>query len=398
MPPVPQPQPLRVLHLNSVLRRGGTDTICVQLAHGLQKFGQNVWVGGPDGRQASTLCRNLGIPLHPIEREGLLKVRFTLSAARFIRRARIQVIHGHHGRDYWRTVAAARLSGVHPRVVLHRHLAKSPGTWLSRNFLLNRTDAFIAASNCVAQIMTQGMYEPKATDLERRVRPPMRGDHRRIRVIHGGVDTDRFQPRDASALRKEWNLSPDDFAFGVVARYGKPRGKGQREFLAAAAELHRQFPRARFLMIGRGDLADVLQADIERLGLSGKAWMTPWCNDMVLGMNAIDCLVHPQIGTDAFPTVILEAMACAKPVIATRLDGAVEQVVPGETGLMVAPEDVPGLAEAMKSMLEGESLRLRFGAAGRRRVCDNFSLPVLAEKVLALYRELCFGSAPTLES
>jgi glycosyltransferase involved in cell wall biosynthesis len=389
MPAVPQPQPLRILHLNSVLRRGGTDTICIQLANGLQKLGQTVWVGGPDGRQASTLCRNLGIPLFPIDREGLLKVRFTLSAARFIRRESIQVIHGHHGRDYWRTVLAARISGAQPRIVLHRHLAKSPGTWISRNFLLNRTDAFIAASQCVADIMSRGMYEPKATDLERRARPPIRGDHSRIRVIHGGVDTERFQPRDASVLRKEWNLSPDDFAFGVVARYGKPRGKGQREFLAAAASLHLQFPQARFLMIGRGDLAEVLNADIARLGLTGNAWMTPWCNDMVLGMNAIDCLVHPQIGTDAFPTVILEAMACAKPVIATHLDGAVEQVVPGETGLMVAPEDIPALAKAMKSMLQEVPLRQRFGAAGRQRVCKHFSLPVLAEKVLALYRELC---------
>ena len=386
--------PLRILHINSVLRRGGTDNQCVHLAHGLQNLGQSVWVGGPDERQSSNLCRTLGVPLHPIDREGLLKLRFILAAARFMRQEEIQVIHAHHGRDYWRTVLAARFSGVDPKIVLHRHLAKSPGTWLSRQFLLNRTDALIAPSRCVAEILAHGAYEPDSPDLERRARPPMRGDPSRIHVIHGGVDTDRFQPRDASALRQEWNLAPDDFAFGVVARYGKPRGKGQREFLAAAASFHSQFPHARFLMIGRGDLEDILKQDIERLGLTGKAWMTPWCQDMALGMNALDCLVHPQIGTDAFPTVILEGMACSKPVIATRLDGALEQVTDGEHGLMVPPEDVPALAEAMRTMLQDEDMRRRFGRAGRDHVCRDFGLPVLAQRVLALYRTLRNEPAP----
>jgi glycosyltransferase involved in cell wall biosynthesis len=381
-------EPLRVLQINSILWSGGTDNQCVHLTHGLHQLGQRVWMGGPDDRPFSKVCHEMGIPFCSIQREGPLKLSFILAAARHIREKQIQIVHGHHGRDYWRTVLAAHLSRARPKIVLHRYLARSPSTWVSKRFLLNRTDAFIATSYCVGQILKEGSYEPESPEPERRARPPIHGDFSRLHVIQGGVNTDQFQPRDASTLRREWGLTPDHFVFAVVAGYPKPRGKGQREFLAAAATLCESFPQARFLVIGRGDLADVLQQDIERLGLKGAAWLTPWCQDMPMVMNAVDCLVHPQVGTDAFPTVVLEAMGCAKPVVATRIDGAIEQVVDGETGLLVPAEDVPALAKAMETALRNPGLCAKWGEAGRERVCANFSLPVLAQKVLALYRRL----------
>jgi glycosyltransferase involved in cell wall biosynthesis len=376
--------------LNSILWSGGTDAQCVYLAQGLQALGQNVAMGGPDGRPFALICRDLGLPLHDIPRNGPLKLSFIFRAAQIIRRERIQIVHGHHGRDYWRTIFAARLSGAHPKVVLHRYLAKSFGTWVSQNLLLNRVDAFIAGSHCVAQIMRNGIFEPNSPEPERRARPPVRGDHSRIHVIHGAVDTDKFKPADASKLRQEWKIAPEHVVFAVVAGYPKPRGKGQREFLAAAARLRPEFPNARFLVIGRGDLEQTLREDIARLELSDCAWLTPWCQDMPAVMNAIDCLVHPQIGTDAFPTVILEAMGCAKPVVATAIDGAVEQVLPGQTGLIVPPESVDELAQGLKTILRGgPTLRSRFGESGRARVCSEFRLGRLAERVLELYRKLC---------
>ncbi len=382
-------KPLRILQVNSILAGGGTDNQCVHLAQGLLHLGQAVSMAGPDGRPFSKTCRSYGIPLHDIPREGPLKLSFVLKLAQTIRRERPDIVHGHHGRDYWRTVLAVHLSGAKPKIVLHRYLAKSFGTWISRQFLLNRTDAFAATSSCVAQIMRDGMFEPDSPEPERRHRPPVRGDRSKIHVIHGGVDTTRFRPSDASALRREWGLSPDHFVFGVVGGYPKPRGKGQREFLSAAAQLREKFPEARFLVVGRGDLEEALRQDIARQGLADAAWLTPWCNDMPTVMNALDCLVHPQVGTDAFPTVILEAMGCAKPVIATRVDGAIEQVVDRQTGLMLPPDDVPALARAMATVLVEQDSARRWGLAGRERVCKEFSLPVLAERALALYHGLC---------
>src|SRR5271165_1083197 len=172
--------PLRILHLNSMLTGGGTDDQCIKLVHGLTKLDQQAWIAGPDGREFSGAVRNLGLRFHPTPPEGPLKLRFILSAARFIRREKIQIVHGHHGRDIWPTILAARLSGVRPKVVLTRHLAKSPSSWFSRQFLLSYCDALIAVSHFAGKVLREGVYEPDSPEPERRSRPPLRGDHSKI--------------------------------------------------------------------------------------------------------------------------------------------------------------------------------------------------------------------------
>jgi glycosyltransferase involved in cell wall biosynthesis len=267
-------------------------------------------------------------------------------------------------------------------------MAKSPSSWFSRRFLLGQCDAIIAASHFVAKVLCEGVYEPDSPEPERRARPPLRGDHSKIHVIHGGIDTDRFRPMEASALRAEWGLAPEHFAFAVVGGYQLPRGKGQPEFLQAAARVHQQAPRARFLIVGRGNMEDSLRADIKRLGLSGKAWLTPYCTDMPAAMNAIDCLVHPAVGTEAFGLVLVEAFSCGAPVIASALDGVPEAFAIGNCGRLVPPDNPEALAEAMLGRAQEPSLdRLTRGQL-HARVAGRVSLGRAAAEVLDLYRRL----------
>ncbi|MGA2750884.1 MAG: glycosyltransferase [Verrucomicrobiota bacterium] len=385
---------LRILQLDSMLSGGGTDDQIVKLTQGLHQAGHPVWVAGPDGREFSNIIRDMGLPFHLTPPEGPAKARFVLAVARFIRREKIQIVHGHHGRDYWPTILAARLSGANPKIVLTRHLAKSPGSWASRRFLLRQCDALIAVSEFVAKVLREGAYEPDSPEAERRARPPIRGDHRKIHVIYGGIDTAKFKPANADEKRREFGLSPENFAFAVVGGFDPPRGKGQREFLAAAASIHQKIPQARFLIIGRGGLAAILESDIARLGLTGKAWLTGQVSDMPKAMNAIDCLVHPQIGTEAFPGVVLEALACGRPIIASALDGIPEAYQAGGYGRLVTPEDIGQLAAALCDWMaqprksEAERIELH------RRVAGRFSVAAATRRVLEVYQTLC--PAPTI--
>ena len=379
---------IRVVHLNSMLSGGGTDDQCVKLAAGLRELGHHVWLAGPDGREFSRIVRELGVPFHITPPEGPLKLRFIASAARLIRRENIQIVHGHHGRDLWPTIMAARLSGRRPLIVLTRHMAKSPSSWASRKFLLGQCDAMIAVSEFVARVLREGVYEPDSPEPERRSRPPLLGDYSKIHIIHGGIDTQRFRPADARAQREAWGLAEADYAFAVVGGYNLPRGKGQREFLKAAAQIHREVPNARFLIVGRGNLEDTLRADIAELGLAGKAWLTPYCHDMPAAMNAVDCLVHPQVGTEAFPGVVLEAFACGRPVIASALDGIPEGFAIGGKGRLVTPEDIGELAQALAAQARQPRLTETDRAELHRRVESGHSLRAAAAKVEAFYRGL----------
>ena len=360
----------------------------MKLVQGLHALGENVRLAGPDGRDFSRVAHELKLPFFSTGNEGLAKINFIRRAARFIRDEKIQIVHGHHGRDIWPTILAARLSGVRPKVVLTRHLAKSPASWPSKHFMLGQCDALIAVSEFVARVLREGVYEPDSPEPERRARPPVRGDFSRIHVIHGGIDTERFRPADAGALRAEWGLKPEHFVFAVVGSYNLPRGKGQREFLLAAARIHERLPQARFLIVGRGNLERILREDIERLGLAGKAWLTPYCHDMPGAMNAIDCLVHCQVGTEAFGLVLLEAFACGRPVIASALDGIPEAFAVTGRGRLVKPESVDELASAM--LAQGGSPEISAGerTALWEKVAAEYSVIAFARRVQQLYRTL----------
>ena len=380
--------PLRILHLNSLLTGGGTDDQCVKLAHGLHQAGERVWIAGPDGREFSNIIKTLGVPFHATPPEGPLKLRFIRSAAQFIRAQDIQIVHGHHGRDLWPTILAARLSGARPKIVLTRHMAKSPSSWPSRRFLLGQCDAMIAVSHFVEKVLRDGVYEPASPEAERRARPPLRGDHSKIRVVYGGIDTERFRPAEAAARRAAWGLEPSQYAFAVVGGYALPRGKGQQEFLQAAARIHPSVPHARFLIVGRGNMADLLRADIERLGLAGKAWLTPYCHDMPQAMNALDCLVHAQVGTEALGLVVCEALACGKPVIASALDGIPEAFAVGDYGQLITPESIDELAAALAHWAAQPKPDAARRAELHARVARQFSLETATRGVLDLYESL----------
>ena len=370
---------LRLLTLNSLLKGGGADDQCVKLVHGLRQLGAEATLAGPADREYSRVARSLGVPLHATPPEGPLKLRFIWAVAREARRQKVHILHGHQGRDLWPTILAARLSGVRPRIVLTRHMAKSPSSWPSRHFLLSQCDALIAVSQFVAHVLREGDRDPGSPNPERHHRPPLRGDLSKIHVIYGGIDAGRFNVRPGSdtavaRLRQEWGLKEGCRAFAIIGSMDFPRGKGQREFLQAAARITAQAPQARFLLIGRGNMESLLREDIARLGLQDVARLTGHCQDMPAVMNAIDCMVHSQVGTEALPGVVLEAHACGRPVIASDLDGIPEAFAAGGLGRLVRPESVEELAGAMLTEAKQGPLSETERHLCHDRVARSFSL------------------------
>jgi len=376
---------LRVLHFNSLLSGGGTDDRCVRTVHALMQLGYAASLAGPSDRELSSVVQELGIPFHPLPTG---KLRSVLHLARLIRQERISILHARHGRDYWPAITAARLSDVRPKLVLSRHLAKSPSSWASRRLLLSRCDALVAVSNFVAKVLREGDADPDSDNPERHYRPPLRGDYSKIHVVYNGFDMQRFRPLEAAEQRRAWGLEPGHYAFAVVGGYDLPRGKGQPEFLRAAARVRAAAPHARFLIIGRGNMRAQLQAQIEQLGLQDVAWLTPYCFDMPAAMNAIDCLVLPQVGTEAIPGVVVEAHACGRPVIASDLDGIPEAFGAAGYGQLVTRGDIEALASAMSVWARTPPLEMPARWELHERVARRFSLDQSARDLANLYEAL----------
>jgi glycosyltransferase involved in cell wall biosynthesis len=105
-------------------------------------------------------------------------------------------------------------------------------------------------------------------------------------------------------------------------------------------------------------------------------------------MNAINCLVHPQVGTEAFPGVVLEAFACGRPVVASALDGIPEAFAVGDFGQLVKPESVPELASALRDWAGRPQRTMEERMTLYREVARRFSVAAFADRMIGFYRRL----------
>jgi glycosyltransferase involved in cell wall biosynthesis len=206
----------------------------------------------------------------------------------------------------------------------------------------------------------------------------------KIHRVYNGIDPERFSaPRDETTRPRHGEQA-------VVAPYHLPRivsvgrlvrFKGFDDLIDACAELARR--RIDFIcdIIGDGPLRETLQAKIEQLGLSSRVNLLGSLSQgavleklQAADIFALASTTDAQGATDVFPTVILEAMASARPVVSTQLAGIPELVVDGQTGMLASPGDSNALAHALEQLLRDPELRLRFGDAGRARIEQYFRI------------------------
>jgi len=253
--------------------------------------------------------------------------------------------------------------------VVTRHLMSRPKPRSLR--FVDRHAHFIAVSDAVAGVL----------GADPALKP------RYLHVVRCGIDTGHFAPSAAvrTKVRAELGFADGDFAFVQVGNAHPPEGKGQFYFVRAAAAVAATHPEARFVCIGDGELMGEVKAEAERLGLGAAFRFIPFCADLAAWLPGMDALVHPAVGSEALGLVIIEALTCARPVIASRLDGIPETFVDGEHGYLVPPKDVPALAAAMDAFLADPRAAMAMGARGREWTVADFSMETMTRATLAVY-------------
>jgi glycosyltransferase involved in cell wall biosynthesis len=201
----------------------------------------------------------------------------------------------------------------------------------------------------------------------------------RIALIRGsGVDTSHFTPLP------EPPAGPVTVAF--VSRM--LRGKGVLDAAAAVRLLRARGLAIELLLAGPTDCdnpGSLTVGELEALAAEpGIAWLGNVADVREVWRRAAIAVLPSTYG-EGVPKALLEAAACARPIVATDVPGCREVVRPGETGLLVPPHDVPALAEAIASLADDPDRCRRFGAAGRAQVEREFAEEIVARRTLALY-------------
>jgi glycosyltransferase involved in cell wall biosynthesis len=368
----------RVFFLVDSLEIGGTETQAVELALRLDPARYAVTLGCL--RMAGPLLAKLkGSTVSVMEwnaRGGVNSPRGVyqiLRLARFLRRGRFDVVHTH---DLWSNllgIPAARLASAPVIISSRRDLAHLAWYTPRRRKILRYLQALSSAvlvnsSQISEQLVREDGFRPEF-----------------IRVVHNGIDLDRFSHLAPDRER----LFPGLENCTLIVCTGNMHSdiKGHPTLIEAAQHICAKFPQVKFVLIGDGRRRAEVESKIVDLGLEQKI--------LLLGsrLNIPELLACCDIAVlssraEGFSNALLEYMAVGLPVVATRVGGNVEIIQHRTNGLLVSPDDPVDLGGAISCLLENPTLASQLGTAARERVRRYFGLEQLTANVDALYTQL----------
>jgi glycosyltransferase involved in cell wall biosynthesis len=208
----------------------------------------------------------------------------------------------------------------------------------------------------------------------------------KLSVIREGLDLALYPPAaDPRAAVRALGIPDHAPVVGTVGRL-EP-AKGHTWLIRAVPRILAETPEARFVIVGGGYLRPALQAEIDALGVAERVFLTGYREDMLELMQGFDVFALPSLW-EGLGIVLLEAMAYARPLVASAVGGVNDVIVDGETGLLVAPRDSDALACAISTLLRDPDRRAALGAAGRRRLEREFRDEVCNAELGALYDRL----------
>lgn len=365
---------VRVAHILGSLDVGGTELNAIRVLERLdrQRFDVRIVCMSADGPLLPRV-EALGIPMVRFRVRGFVRPGTywqLLRFGRWLRRERIQVVHAHDIYSNIFAASVAALAGTPLVIASRRWWTNTP-----RRFLrpLNRlayrlADLVLANAPSVARLVAGEGVDPS-----------------RIVVVPNFVEPEAFTAPDAgglAALQATLGLRDQRPVVGAVANL-RPI-KGHADLLRAFAQVRAAFPSAVLVIVGEGSERLALEQLARELGLADGVRMPGSLPSRPSPHWAFDVSVLASHG-EGFPNAVLEAMACGRPVVATRVGGVLDVIRDGETGMLVDSGDVDGLFRGIVEMLRDADLRRRYGEAGRRVSSQEYSSAAVMQLLEGIY-------------
>lgn len=378
---------MRVAVVITRLNIGGATPIAIALADKLREFGHETLLvtGTPEPGEGSldhdAEARGVNLVRIPSLRRNPHPddLRAFMALWRVLRSWRPDIVLTHMSKAGALGRMAAKLLGIPAIHTYHGKGFHVFGQKWKENAALasERLLAKLGAGSIVVSEIQRREFEALGID-----RPE------RLKVIHYGVPLERFLSAvGRRPLRDELGIAPEVRLVGVVGRVVNI--KGQDVFIKAAARLAPRFPNVRFLIVGDGVDRARYEALAAQLGVGATVSFLGWRRDIPEIFASLDIVVLPTtFDFEGVPVSVIEALAVARPVVATEVGGVAEAVRHGETGLLVPPRDEAALAEAIATMLADPDKAEAMGRAGQALVKEFFPLERFLEQHDRYIREV----------
>lgn len=370
---------MRVLHVQKVSGIGGSERHLLALLPALAVGGVEVRMctlaTGDSHRFTDVLApRGVDVCELPAGPDANPTLSYRLAAE--IKRYRPDVVHTHliHADLYGQL--AARVTGVPGVSSFHGALdfyRREPYRTAAR--LAGRSARrLIAISEFIGEFLVAGRFSSPD----------------RVRVIPYGIDLAGWalEPPEREHARRELGLGDGEVVLGIASRLIP--GKGHDVLVDAVAGAFDEMPSLRLVVAGDGPMRADLERRAEASCPPGRVRFLGYVDDVRRFMGACDVVAMPTLAelSEGFGLAALEAMAAARPVVATTVGSLPEVVADGETGLLVEPGSVGALREAVVRLSRDAGLRAQLGAQAARRAHDVFGLAPMVERTAAVYDEV----------
>jgi glycosyltransferase involved in cell wall biosynthesis len=382
--------PIKILRAITRLNIGGPAIHAILLTHALDDgvdF-QSTLVTGVTGKREGDMldlarARSVEPVIMPALGREISPLDDLVSLARMvkmIRQLQPDVVHTHMAKAGTVGRLAARVCGV-PLVVhtYHGHVFHSYFSPLKTGVFLTIERVLGLATN---RIVVLG--EAQRDEIAGYGVAPLN----KLVPIQLGLELGQFTRAERSRghMRRELGIASDTPLVGIVARLVPV--KAHEMFFQAAVRVRAALPRTQFLVLGDGERRPELESLVGQLGLQESVRFLGWRRDMVNVYADLDVVALTSLN-EGSPVALIEALASARPVVATAVGGVPEVVIDGVTGLTVPSSDTAAFADAVVRLLSDESLAARLGAVGRQHVYPRYDSSRLANDVRTLYlREL----------
>jgi glycosyltransferase involved in cell wall biosynthesis len=319
---------------------------------------------------------NLDCLVSVVSLPSLLRPVSVKKIAGFASKEKVNLIHAHGTRAAFYARPAAKLAGVPCVYTMH-------GIHYLNHFMFKRL-VYLTVERFMQRWTSRLIFVCRSDmgkGVAARVAIPDAS-----RVIYNGIKCqNNLSGRLELTVRQELGLSSNQKLILSVGRFH--RQKGQVFLVEAAARLIKNYPNARFVFAGEGQMLAKVKQKTAELGLNEIVTFLGGRDDVSRLMKAADLFILPSLW-EGLPYVLLEAAVAQLPVVATAVDGVPEVIIDGKTGILVPPGDSQALAKAILSLLNQPELARLMAKAGKEFVSQNFTLEKMCQEVVSVYKEL----------
>lgn len=311
-----------------------------------------------------------GLDLLPIAPRSEMDLSAAWKLSRILKQLRPDVVHAHdpHGVAMAAMGLSMSTDSFRPRLVASRRVDFPLKQNALSRWKYRQVERFICSSDAIRHMLISDGVPERLTV-----------------TVHEGIDVEHVAAAPPADLHAEFWLPHHAPIVGNVAAL-VPH-KGQKHLIEAASLVVQKVPDARFVIAGEGELRPALERQIKERRLDKHVFLAGFRPDVLSLHKAFDIFAMSSV-TEGLGTSVLDAMACAKPVVATTAGGIPESVVDGVTGRLVKPRDHEAMARALVLLLQDEAARRKLGAAGLRRVRDQFSVERMVQNTVRVYEGL----------